>query len=141
MGRGEVLDVRPATGRAPVSASSESSGNGIKPGSEAQRIEAQVAASQRERRLREVENIFYPQSQGVVEQHRRGCEQEQKTLAAGQFRYVQNLYGKTHAAQMAGEMAAASARCDLKDRELKEKAEALKSECVQLGGCKPMTQK
>ena len=141
LGKGVVVDVNPAAGRSPVSAASESTPDSTKPVSEAQRIEAQVASSQRERRLREVQNIFYPQSQGLLDQHRRGCEQEQKSLAAGQFQYVQNLYGKTHAAQIAGEMAATSARCDLKDRELKEKSEALKGECIQLGGCKSLTHK
>ncbi len=140
-GKGVVIEVNPAVGRSPVSAAPESSPDGTKPVSEAQRIEAQVASSQSERRLREVQNIFYPQSQGLLDQHRRGCEQEQKSLAAGQFQYGQNLYGKTHAAQIAGEMAAASARCDLKDRELKEKSEALRGECIQLGGCKSLPHK
>ena len=130
-GKGEKLVVKPASGlgAAPDMADGAKKSN-------VQEMEATVAASQKQRRRTEVENIFLPQSKSVLEQHRRGCEQEQKDLASGQFKYVQNLYGKTHAAQIASEMAAASARCDTKDRELKEQFEALRSECTGLGGCK-----
>lgn len=76
-----------------------------------------------------------PQAVAAVDTHRRACEQEQKDLASGQYKFRQNLYGKTHAAQVASEMAAASARCDTRDRELKEQQEVLQSECATLGGC------
>lgn len=134
-GKGEVLIVTPAAGRgaapgasAPVPAA--------RPMSEAQRIDAQVAASQRERHLRDVETLFVPQAAWAVDRHRRACEQEQSDLAAGQYKFRQNLYGKTHATQVASEMAAASARCETRDRELREQLDALKSECAALGGCK-----
>lgn len=129
-GRGEVLEVKPAAGRTKPLPS------GAQPVDEAQRLEDRVTASQRERRLRELQTIYYPQAQSTLDQHRRACEQEQKDLAANQYKYTQNLYGKTHAAQVAAEMAAAASRCDLKDRELKEKLDAMKTECNQLGGCR-----
>lgn len=135
-GKGELLDVKPASGKGNSPAVAVSGTAPAKPMTEAQRIEAQVTASQRERRRRDLETIETPQAVAVLDKHRRGCEQEQKDMASGQYKYVQNLYGKTHAAQMASEMAAASARCDLKDRELKERLEALKSECAALSGCK-----
>lgn len=143
-GKGEALVVKPASGRGVAAAAqaaapapgAPSPVPATQPMTEAQRIDAQVVASQRERHLRDIETLFVPQAVAAVDMHRRGCEQEQKDLAAGQYRYVQNLYGKTHAAQMASEMAAASARCDTRDRELKEQLEALKSECSALGGCR-----
>lgn len=142
-GKGEVLDVKPASGRGAASVAAVAPTPGAsapvratQPVTEAQRIEAQVLASQRERRLRDIETMAVPQATAALDMHRRGCEQEQKDLASNQYRYMQNLYGKTHAAQMASEMAAASARCDTKDRELKEHLEALKSECAALSGCK-----
>ena len=128
--KGETLVIKPASGLGTLPDTAGNTKNTI-----VQRMEATVAASQKQRRLSEVETIYLPQSQLVMEQHRRSCEQEQKDLASGQFKYVQNLYGKTHAAQIASEMAAASTRCNTKDRELKEQLDALRSECTSLGGC------
>lgn len=135
-GKGEMLVIKPASGPGTLPDPAENAKNTV-----VQRMEATVAASQKQRRLSEVETIYLPQSQVAVEQHRRSCEQEQKDLASGQFKYVQNLYGKTHAAQIASEMAAASTRCDTKDRELKEQLDALRSECTRLGGCTLASQK
>lgn len=131
-GKGEVLEVKPASGKRDIPAT----GDVYTPTPEARRIDAQVVASQRERRRRDVETIEAPQAKAVLDQHRKGCEREQKDLASGQYKYVQNLYGKTHASQMASEMAAASTRCDTKERELKERLDALKDECAALNGCK-----
>lgn len=131
-GKGGAIDVKPAAGRtAPLAAASNTA-----PQTESQRLEALITASQRSRRLRELQDIHYPNAKGAVIEHRQACAQEQKDLAAKQYAYVQNLFGKTHAAQIASEMAAASARCDLKDRELVASEAALKVECAKLGGCK-----
>jgi hypothetical protein len=132
-GKGSAIDVKPAAGRIMPAAVAAS---GVKIPTEAQRLEAVIAESQRTRRLRDLQEIYYPQSRSDVLQHRQTCTQEQKDLAAKQYAYVQNLYGKTHAAQIASEMAAASSRCELKDRELLASEAALKAECSKLGGCK-----
>ena len=131
-GKAERISVKPSNGVVLQTNNSAAS----KPQSEAQRLEAQVATSVKGRRLYDLENVDYPISLKLVAQHRRDCETEQAKLKAGQFSYVQNLYGKTHASQMASEMAAASARCDLKDRQLKEQADSVKAECLRFGGCK-----
>lgn len=135
-GKSEAVNIRPASGPGRAAEPAAAAASGAKRQTESQRLDASVAASVKERRLADVQNIYYPQAIGSIDQHRRACVQEQADMKSGQFRYVQNLYGKTHAAQMASEMAAASARCDLKDRELKEQSEALKAECIKLGGCK-----
>lgn len=131
-GKSESTSAKSSSGIMPQN--SNASAN--KPQSEAQRLEEQVDASVKKRRLYDLENVDYPVSLKLVAQHRRECEIEQAKLKAGQFAYVQNLYGKTHASQIASEMAAASARCDLKDRQLKEQADAVKVECQKLSGCK-----
>ncbi len=131
-GKTENVNIKSNSGVVPL----PNSNSANKPQSEAQRLEAQVASSVKERRLYDLENVDYPISLKLVAQHRRDCESEQAKLKAGQFAYVQNLYGKTHASQIASEMAAASARCDLKDRQLKEQAESIKAECLKFGGCK-----
>ena len=134
-GKAESLNLKSNSGAVPQNAAG-AVGAASKPQSEAQRLEAQVAASVKGRRLYDLENVDYPLSLRLINQHRRNCEGEQTKLKVGQFAYVQNLYGKTHASQIASEMAAASARCNLKDRELKEQAETIKTECVKLGACK-----
>jgi hypothetical protein len=129
-GKGEQLTVRPASGGAAPALKATS---GAGPGTEARRIEAQVTQSQRERRRRDLEQLFIPQARAVIEKHRASCAEQQTRLEASKYVYKQNLYGKTHAAQAASEMAAAAATCDTKDRELKENLDALRKECETLG--------
>ena len=128
-GKAEALHVRPATGVKPLQ---EALVGGKRPPTEAERIEAQVAQSQRERRRRDLEDQLIPQTQTERVRHRYDCEQRQKTLRDSQYSMRQNLYGKTHAAQIASEMAAAAALCDTRDRELAEKLQQLHAECVKL---------
>lgn len=138
-GKGEQLNVKPASGSArPQSASTQSAdgASSTKPQTEAQRLEANVAASQKQRRLRELEQREVPGADHEIRSHLKACEEEQVRLERAKGAYVQNLYGKTDAAQKASEQAAAAARCDTKDRDLRATAARLRTECQQLGGCK-----
>lgn len=133
-GKGELLTVRPASGSAPVTAVAASgAASGAARMTEAQRINANVAQSQSERRKRDLEETFIPQAKAATVQHRAACNDSQARLEASKYAYKQNLYGKTHAAQIASEMAAAAAACETKDRELKESLDALSKECAALG--------
>jgi len=131
-GKGETITPKPAAGNAPARPAATP---GEKPQTEAQRIEANIAKSQRERRLRDLQEREFPRAQAAVAAHASACRAEQQRLEDQKYRYVQNLYGKTDAAQTASEQAAAASRCDLKDRELREVADRLKKECSELGGC------
>lgn len=131
-GKGGAIDVKPAAGKAKAAAAASADGTATP--SLVERIDADVAASQRSRRVRELEGVFIRGANEELANHRIACAQQQKDLAAKQYAYVQNLYGKTHAAQIASEMAAASARCDQKDRELVAQENDLKAECAKLGG-------
>lgn len=125
-GKDEVIVIKPASGASPPD-------EGHTPGmTEAQRINAQTERSQKERRIRELQTLSLPQAEANLAAHKQACGQQQRDLAADQFRYRQNLYGKTHAAQRASEMAAAAAICDTKDRELSGNVERLKSELTEL---------
>ena len=128
-GKGETIEVRPATGVKPVQTPLV---DGKKPPTEAERLEAVVAQSQRERRRRELEERLIPNAQTDRVRHRYECEQRQKYLRDNQYTQRQNLYGKTHAAQIASEMAAAAALCDTRDRELAESLQQLRDECAAL---------
>lgn len=139
-GRSESIDVKPSRGKSATMPASATSAAGSAapeavPMTEAQRIEQQVAESQKERRLRELTQREVPGAEAAVQQNLSTCAAEQESLKNGQYRYVQNLYGKTHAAQMAAEMAAAASRCETRDRELRDRVERLKAECQKLGGC------
>lgn len=133
VGKSEVVEAKPASGRA-VSATAPLSGpsNSGGPTSEAARLEGIVTASQNSRRARDLRERVLPDAERGVSQHRLACAEKQKTLAADQYAYRQNLYGKTHAAQIASEMAAAAALCDTKDRELKDVVDTLLKECAVL---------
>lgn len=128
---GSVITVKPASGKGPASKTSADE----PPQSEAQRIEANITKSQKERRLRDLTDREVPAAQTAVQRHRTACQQEQQRLEAMKYRYVQNLYGKTDAAQAAAEQAAAASRCDLEDRQLRSDLQRLQDECKSLGGC------
>ena len=129
-GKGEQLTVRPASGAAPVAPVAVP---GAVRKTEAQRLEELVSNSVRERRRRDLEQLFIPYAKAATDKHRAACADSQARLEASKYAYKQNLYGKTHAAQIASEMAAAAAVCETKDRELKENLEALRKECSELG--------
>lgn len=131
-GKGVELTVRPSSGAARVAPASS---DGTQPQTNAERIEGQIAASQKERRLRELTQREVPGAEAAIQRHLSNCKAEQERIERDKFAYVQNLYGKTHAAQKASEMAAAAARCDTQDRELRAVEERLRKECRQLGGC------
>lgn len=146
-GRGGAIEVRPAAGpalapppappRAGASqAAAAASASAPAPMTEAQRIEAQIAQSQRERRRRDLQERIVPVAESQLLEHRAACKARQEALERSQHAYVQNLWGKTHSAQMASEMAANAAMCDTKERELKEALDVARRECVQLGGCR-----
>jgi hypothetical protein len=131
-GKGETITVRPASGAAPGQPAGAAQGARQ---TEAQRIEANVAASQKERRLRDLTQREVPAADAAIESHLLACQDEQRRIESGKFAYVQNLYGKTHAAQVAAEQAAAASRCDTKDRELRAQAQRVRKQCTDLGGC------
>lgn len=99
---------------------------------EAQRLEAIVSDSQRDRRKRDLRERILPEAEAALVKHTADCEQRQSELAASQYAYRQNLYGKTHAAQIASEIAASAATCNTKDRELRGKIELAAKECATL---------
>jgi len=131
-GKGEAITVRPATGAAPA-APSGGAESAAKPMTEAQRLNKMADESAKDRRRRDLFTRLIPGARADLNQHRVNCRETQSRLQAQQYKYVQNLYGKTHAAQMASEMAAAAASCDTRDRELKEQLEAFEKEGEALG--------
>ena len=129
VGKGEVLNVRPASGQAPQSVVNTL---GVKPVTEAQRIERLVSQSQTERRTRDLQELWIPRAQADVLNNRQRCEQRTKELDYEKNRYTQNLAGTVHRASVTSELAAHVSVCDTKDRELKEALDTLRIECKKL---------
>jgi hypothetical protein len=107
----------------------------VKPMTDAERIEANTQASIRERQRRDLEKRTVPRARATIYQHRDQCKRTLDALASDQYAYKQNLYGKTHAAQRASEMAAVSTECDTQDRALVTNFNTLLEQCRTLDGC------
>ena len=146
-GGGGKVDVRPASGHGAAAAGAAAAGvagaaaGGQPQGqamTEAQRIEARTQASLQQRRRRELQEFVVPGARSAIESHRQACQQRLAVLRDEQYRYVQNLYGKTHAAQKASEMAAEASQCEMKERELVAAFERVLQECRALQGCAGM---
>ncbi|MCM2340452.1 DUF4124 domain-containing protein [Rhodoferax sp.] len=137
-GKGEVLRVRPGSGHEPVPQVAQSPAADVpaKPRTEAQRIEALIAASQGKRRLQELEVRLVPDAQGAIDAHRAQCDGQMKALQVKKYSASNNLAGATWEGSISGEMTAIATRCDTRNRELKDDYDALRKECQAAGGCK-----
>ena len=137
-GKSETLDVRPATGKDPVAAPSSSAGPAAatKPMTEAQRIEAQISASQSDRRRRELEQRLVPDAFAAINQQRNQCDGELKALQARKAYASNNLAGATWEASLSSEMTAIATRCGTRNTEARDDHATLIKECQALGGCK-----
>ncbi len=137
-GKGEKINVRPASGDGAIRAATSLSTQGAttKPLTEAQRIEAQISDLQRARRKQELENILVPDAQRAIRNQRDQCDQELKALQAKKGMAKNNLAGATWESSISTEMTAVATRCDTKNRDSSEVLKALRDECLTLGGCK-----
>jgi hypothetical protein len=137
-GKGEQLVIRPASGAAPVANAANLSDAKVQPSpqTEAQRIEARVAESQRQRRATEMQNVIVPRAYAAIDRHRSDCESQIQALRDQKRLASNNLAGATWEASLSGEMTAVATTCDTRNRELRETAAALLAECKSLGGCK-----
>lgn len=139
-GKSEAVQVRPASGSAPnvpaVRAGASQPASGGKPMTEAQRVEKLVADSQRERRRSELEGRLVPEAVAAISTLRRSCDRDIQTLRVKKDSAANNLAGAQWETSISTEMGAVATRCDTRQRELREDADALRKECVDLGGCK-----
>lgn len=142
-GKGEMIRVRPASGPSPSPAQvqgTDSSSGGTsdekRPLTEAQRIEQQIAASQKARRKQELEVRIVPDAEFAVAQHRMQCDQQIRDLQAKKATANNNLAGATWEGSISQEMTAIATRCDTRNRELREQADRFRAECQRLDGCR-----
>lgn len=102
---------------------------------EADRLNASTAASQRERRRRDLETIHVPNAAGFIYRQRVQCDAEIRALQARKLSAANNLAGATWEGSISTEMTAIATRCDSRNRELRDDLEAMRKECRELGGC------
>jgi hypothetical protein len=131
-GAGEKITVRPASGHDPASVPVTS---GAKPMTEAERLNASTAASQRERRRRELETIHVPNAASYIDRQRGLCDAELRALQARKLSAANNLAGATWESSISTEMTAIATRCDSRNRDLRDDLETMRKECRDLGGC------
>ena len=140
-GAGEKLVVKPASGLAPdelpaveLPARKEEVQPPTKQ-TEAQRLESQIAKSQKHRRRQDLENALVPEARAAIERNRVMCDAELASLRSKKYRANSNLAGAVWEQSISTEMAAVAARCDTRQQQLADHLEALRKECGTLSGC------
>lgn len=136
--KGGAIEVRPASGNAPATVAPMALGAQAAPKkqTEADRLNALTAVSQRERRKVDLDERLVPYAQGAINRQRTECDQQINALKAKKLAANNNLAGATWEGSISSEMTAVATRCDTRNRDLREEFSMLKKECVSLGGCK-----
>lgn len=139
-GKGEKIEVRPATGASPAPtaamAPTSNAESAPKKQTEADRINALTAASQRERRKVDLDERLVPYARSAIANQQMQCDAQLMALQAKKRAATNNLAGATWEGSISSEMTAVATRCDTRSRDLREEFSILKKECVSLGGCK-----
>lgn len=141
-GKGGSIEVKPASGSGrqaqPTAAAASPQVEAVpaKPQTEAQRIEALVEASKKERRRNDLEQGIVPNALGQIDRHKTACDTELKTLQTKKASAANNLAGATWEASISSEMLAVTNRCNARTTELRADHQAVLNECRSLGGCK-----
>ena len=146
-GKSQELNLGPAADPSSRPAAVPPSAEAHAPASqtEAQRIEAQVAKSQAERRKRELEVVGIPNARRAIDVHLAQCKAEQDALQARKHP-ASNVWGtpsKDEArasaqreAALGQEMVAAARNCATRTQVLTSELETLRRECSAIG-CVP----
>lgn len=135
VGTGGAIEVKPATG-GPAPLAPRAAGSSAKPQTEAERLNASVADSQKERRLLSLERRGVPDARNAVYASRDKCKGDLANLEQDKIAAVGTARGQGRATQLASEQAATASLCNAKDRELVHEHNQALKECQDLGGCK-----
>lgn len=119
-GKGGAIEVKPASGS--TSARPEDSKALV------ERINASVNASAQARRITELEALLIPRTRDALQKHLNDCARRRQQLEASQYAYQQNLYGKTHAAQVASELVQLSLDCNRTEQSIGYQLSELEAE-------------
>lgn len=126
-GKGEKIEVRPASGSAPVPAPLPVS---AQPPRTASAKEGAFGESWQRRTY--LENRGVADARGAIVAHQNQCDAKQKELAAKKGQANNNLAGATWEQSISTEMQAAATLCDSKLRDLRAQLESLEKELREL---------
>ena len=131
-GQGGAVVVRPATGAGPAQPA-----GGV---TEAQRINAAIDRSAAARRVVDLDALLIPRTRQALANLHTRCTQQRAALERSQYAYRQNLYGKTHAAQIASELVQLTLDCDREEKSLTRDLRSLERERDQAAASSGPTQ-
>lgn len=126
-GKGEKIDVRPASG----SAASPPPATAPAPGAR-QAVAKEGAFGESWQRRTYLENRGIADARGAIVAHQNQCDAKQKELAAKKGQARNNLAGATWEQSISTEMQAAATLCDSKQRDLRAQLESLEKELKEL---------
>ncbi|GKS88146.1 hypothetical protein [Acidovorax sp. SUPP2539] len=125
-GKGEIIDVKPASGKAPLVPA-----------------QSQINAAQKEgafgetwRRKTDLEQHLIRNARADLQSHFTRCEQQQQALSQRKALANNNLAGATFEQSISAEMQAAATTCDTKARDLRARLESLEKELRELTASK-----
>lgn len=128
VGKGEQLDVRPASGRAPSTPATTPAGQPGAAVPAAAGVPKEGVFGESWQRRTFLENRGIADARGAIQAHDAQCEAKQAELASKKTRARNNLAGATWEQSISTEMQAAATICDTKGRDLRAQLERLESE-------------
>lgn len=128
-GRGVRIDVRPASGAGPDGGQPAAQTRGQ---TEADRLNALTAQSQRDRRIVTLDARLIPDAQSAIDRKRYNCDQEMTALKNRKMTARNNLAGATWEQSLSTEMTAVATRCDTELRLLQDDLSRYQQEASEL---------
>ena len=126
-GRGEELQVKPASGSAVRPAATAVPQSAAAPQAAAGGKKEGAFGSSWQRKIY-LEDRGLPDARAAIDAHQRNCANQQATIASRKALANNNLAGATYEQSISTEMQAAATMCDSKARELRAQLESLERE-------------
>lgn len=126
-GKGEKIEVRPASGSTASLPAATSPAQGAR-----QAAAKEGAFGESWQRRTYLENRGIADAKGAIVAHQSQCDARQKELAAKKSQANNNLAGATWEQSISTEMQAAATLCDSKQRDLRAQLESLEKELKEL---------
>ncbi|GKT20031.1 DUF4124 domain-containing protein [Acidovorax sp. SUPP2522] len=125
-GKGEIIDVKPASGKAPLAPAQ----------SQINALQKEGAFGETWRRKTDLEQHLIRNARADLQSHFTRCEQQQQALSQRKALANNNLAGATFEQSISAEMQAAATTCDTRARDLRASLESLEKELRELTASK-----
>lgn len=131
-GKGEKIEVRPASGAAPKAAASAAGATATTGVAAPPAKKKEGAFGESWRRRTYLENQGVPGARGALQSNKRDCERKLADLEARKSTANNNLAGATYLQSLSAQMQAEATMCDMRSRDLSTKLQALEKELGEL---------